>query len=86
MKRYYLQPGEEVVQPNLPLVIGANKQQIESLGRGGADAACAPGVYFVRAILNIPNATSTLLPAQPEDWRGTLETGKHKLVVTGEVE
>ncbi len=43
---------------------------------------CEPGRYFLRFGLRFPNATSSDMPEQADDWRGSLEIPEHTLVVT----
>jgi len=82
--RHHVEPGREVVLPGLPLSIAQDEQQLDSLGDPhGTDFKAKGGVYFVRAKLWI---SRFLTSGRRGDFKGMLETGKHKLVVTGEVE
>ena len=82
MGRYYLEPAEEVVLESLAFGIAANN---ERLGYPvGYTFVCKPGTYFVRFPLIIPDGKTTSLPEQAEDWKGELETGRHKLVVAAD--
>lgn len=84
VRRHSVEPGREVVLPGLPLSIAQDEEQLESLGGPyGTDFKAKGGVYFVRAKLWI---SRWLTSGRHGDFKGMLETGKHKLVVTGETE
>jgi len=78
--RKTLSPGQEVLLESESLSIG---QALEPASSGvGHILRCQPGCYFVRGGLLFPNATSSDMPQQGDDWQGELETGERVLVVT----
>ena len=96
-ERYHLQPGKKLVLKTGCLGIISKDNEVKSpqcrwMVRG------RPGVYFAQFVFRLstsgphntqrqPRSGEPLsLPLSENDWKGTLETGKHKLVVTGEVD
>ncbi|MHC4693213.1 MAG: M56 family metallopeptidase, partial [Planctomycetota bacterium] len=81
--RYYLKPGEKAVVESSDFAIVANNEQADDLGYPvGYTLVCVPGTYSVGFSVRIPNASTSSLPPQADDWKGVLQTGKHRLVVT----
>jgi hypothetical protein len=81
--RYYLKPGEKAVVESAAFGIAANNEQADDLGYPvGYTLVCVPGIYSVGFSVRIPNARTSSLPPQADDWEGVLHTGKHRLVVT----
>jgi len=92
-QRCYLQPGEELVLQSAPVGIATDYNEAEGLCVPWV-LQNKPGVYFARFAFHLsrqgPQNTQgqpgfsdpfSTLPLSDEDWKGMLETGRHKLVV-----
>jgi hypothetical protein len=86
MTRTVLDPCESALIKSASFGIAENNslQTVQFSHPVGCYAYLEPGRYLFCYELRFPDITSTALPPEPNDWIGTLETGKHVLLITVE--
>ena len=79
--RKRLQPGETVTLESAAMGIGSDSVAGPGV-RVGYQLQCRHGRYSLRVKLLIPSVTSSDFPAEDGDWKGHLEAGRRRLIVT----
>ena len=80
--RKVLELGQTTTLESASLGIARDEAQAESFNHPvGNTVILKPGHFSLRYQLRFPDVTSSSLPQQEDDWRGTLETGKRELVI-----
>ena len=86
---HILKPRETVVLKSVGLGFGkeASLQDVNTKPLTGNFILCGPGSYFIHYQLRFPDITredaeGKVVVPQPDDWRGFLETGNRRLVIT----
>lgn len=86
INRISLDPCESVSIKSSSFGIAKNKSlnSREFTHPVGSYVYLTPGRYLLYYKLRFPDIRSSLLPDEPNDWIGKLETGKHELIVFAE--